>query len=397
MKLLQEIKALEPDLIKWRRHLHKNPELGLSLPNTVAYVCDILTQMGIEPTVLPEHTGITALIGHGEGPVVAIRVDMDALAVDEDPCVPFSSTLPGGMHACGHDAHTATLLTVARYLKAHEDELPGRVKLMFQTAEELLQGAKHMIAHGVLEDPRPDRILAFHVGGMGGEGAVGELILSQGITFRSSDNIRIRVTGKGGHAAAPHLVIDPIVAAARIVESLQTLVSREVDPTDTAVVSITHLQAGSGTYNVIPNEALIMGGVRTVNPDTRRYLLRRVEEVCKQTAESARCTATFEIVDGAPPLINDHETALRVEQAVSKLFPGDVRWMAQSNGGSEDAAYYFEQIPGCFLFLSNMAPHADGQIYPHHHPRFVLDESVLWKGTAALTQAALELMREPVV
>ena len=392
MDLIQEIKALEPQMLGWYRHLHQHPELGLSLPNTTEFVCDILTQMGIEPTVFPDNTGITAMIGKGNGPVVGIRVDMDALAVQEDTGLPFSSNIPGGMHACGHDAHTASLLTVARVLKAHEDELPGRVKLIFQTAEELLQGARHMIAHGILENPKPDYILALHVGGMGGEGPAGDIILSQGVAFRSSDNMRIRVTGKGGHAASPHLTIDPVVCGARIVEALQTLVSRETAPTDTSVISITHFEAGTGTYNVIPNEALLMGGVRTVNPDTRKYLLRRVEEVCKQTAASMRCSATFEIVDGAPPLVNDEQTALLVEQAVSALFPGQVRWMKESNGGSEDAAYYFEQVPGCFLFLSNMAPHSDGQVYPHHHARFVLDETLLWKGAAALTQAVLALM-----
>lgn len=395
MGLLNEIKALEPDLLKWYHHLHEHPEIGLSLPETVAYASAILKDFNIEHTILPDSTGIVALIGKGPGPVIGIRVDMDALAVQEDTGLSISSQNPGAMHACGHDAHTATLLTVARYLKTHEDELPGQIKLLFQTAEEHLQGAKHMIAHAVLDNPKMDRILALHVGGMGGEAAPGNLILSQGVAFRSSDNIRITVTGKGGHAASPHLAIDPIVAAARIIEALQTLVSREVAPTDTAVISITNVQAGSGTYNVIPNEAILMGGVRTVNPDTRTYLLRRVEEVCKQTAASMRCAASFEIVDGAPPLINDVQTTLRVEQTLNKLFPGQVCWMKESNGGSEDAAYYFEQVPGCFIFLSNMAPHTDGQIYPHHHARFCLDETLLWKGAAALVQAALELMHEP--
>lgn len=391
MDLLHEIKALEPEMLSWYHHLHANPEIELSLPHTVAFVCEKLAEMGIEPNILPESTGITALIGKGNGPMVGIRVDMDALAVQEDTGLPFSSTVPGKMHACGHDAHTASLLSVARVLKDHEDELPGKIKLIFQTAEEVLQGAKHMIAHGALDGV--DLILALHVGGMGGDAPAGSIILSQGVAFRSSDNMRIRVTGKGGHAASPHLAIDPIVCATRIVESLQTLVSRETAPTDTSVISITHVHAGAETYNVIPNEVLLMGGVRTVNPNTRNYLLGRAEEVCKQTAASMRCSADFEIVDGAPPLVNDEETVLRVEKAVSGLFPGQVHWMKESNGGSEDAAYYFERVPGCFIFLSNMAPHADGQIYPHHHARFILDETLIWKGAAALAQAALELMR----
>ena len=392
MNLLYEIKAIEPELLGWYHHLHENPEIELSLPNTVTFVCNQLRKMGIEPDVLPDDTGITAFIGNGEGPVVGIRVDMDALAVQEDTGLPFSSTVTGLMHACGHDAHTASLLAVAKFLKDHEDELPGKIKLLFQTAEETLQGAKHMIAHGVLDGV--DRILALHVGGMGGAGPVGDIILSRGVSFRSSDNMRIRITGKGGHAASPHLTVDPVVCATRIVESLQTLISRETAPTDTSVISVTHVHAGAETYNVIPDEVLLMGGVRTVNPDTRKFLLGRVEEVCKQTAASMRCVASFEIVDGAPPLVNDEQTALRVEKAVGAIFPGQVRWMLESNGGSEDAAYYFERIPGCFLFLSNMAPHSDGHIYPHHHARFVLDESLLWKGAAALARAAMELMED---
>lgn len=394
MELLKEIRVMEPEMLKWYHHLHQNPEIELELPETVAYVSAILNKYGVEHQILPNSSGITAVIGQGNGPVIGIRVDMDALAVQEDTGLPYASQRSGKMHACGHDAHTATLLTVARYLKAHEKEIPGRVKLIFQTAEEVLRGAKHMIAHGVLENPKVDRILALHVGGMGGEASVGDLIISQGVTFRSSDNIRIRITGKGGHAASPHLTVDPVVATARIIESLQTLVSREVAPTNTAVISIAHVHAGAETYNVIPNGALIMGGVRTVDPETRVYLLRRVEEVCTQTAELMRCTAEFEIVDGAPPLINDYQTALRVEQAVSEIFPGQVQWIKESNGGSEDAAYYFEKIPGCFLFLSNMAKHEDGQVYPHHHARFCLDETVLWKGAAALVRAVLELMEE---
>lgn len=391
MNLRDEIKAMEPDLLTWYRYLHQNPEIELELPQTVAYVSRQLTDMGVEHRVLPSATGIVAVIGRGAGPVIAIRADMDALEIREDTGLPYASQ-NGCMHACGHDAHTAILLTAARWLKGHEESLPGRVKLLFQTAEETLRGAKHMIANGALEDPAVDRILALHVGGLGGEAPCGTMIISRGVAFRSSDNIRIVIAGKGGHAASPHLSIDPVMAAARVVESLQTLVSREVSPNIPAVISITHVRAGAEAYNIIPDQALLMGGIRTVDPQTRAYLVRRAEEVVCQTAAAMRCGAEFTVVDGAPALINDRDTALLVEQSVSQLFPGEVEWMEQANGGSEDTAYYFERVPGCFLFLSNLARDGDGTIYPHHHAKFRLEEGILWRGAAALTQSALTLM-----
>lgn len=393
MDLCNEIRGMEPELLTWYHHLHRNPELELELPRTVAYVSGQLAAMGVEHRVLPGSTGIIAAVGKGPGPVIAIRADMDALEVREETGLPFASE-NGCMHACGHDAHTAILLTAARWLKAHEDTLAGRVKLLFQTAEETLQGARHMIANGALEDPAVDRILALHVGGLGGEAPAGHIVLSQGVAFRSSDNIHIVIRGRGGHAASPHLSVDPVVAAARVIEALQTLVSREVSPNTPAVVSITHVRAGAETYNVIPDQVLLLGGIRTVDPETREYLVRRAEEVVRQTAASLRCQAEFSRMDGAPAMINHRDTALRVERAASRLFPGEVHWMKESNGGSEDAAYYFERVPGCFLFLSSMARDGDGTVYPHHHAKFRLDEGVLWRGAAVLVQSALALMDE---
>lgn len=392
MDLLHEIKALEPELLKWYHHLHEHPEIELRLPNTVAYVSSILTDMGIEHEILPESTGITAIIGHGSGPTVGIRADMDALEVTEDTGLPFASKIPGKMHACGHDAHTATLLTVAKVLKDHEDELPGKVKLIFQTAEEVLQGAKHMVEYGVLENPKVDRVLALHAGSFCGNHPNGHIVLSEEVTFFSSDNIRIVIRGKGGHAASPHLSTDPIITAARIIEGLQQLVGREVKPNVPAVLSITHIHAGAETYNVIPNEALLMGGIRTVNPETRTHLIRRAEEIAVKIGEAMGASVTFEVVDGCPATINDMSVALQVQQAVEKIFPGELHWMKEANTCSEDASYFLEQVPGCYMFLASMGLDEGGICHPHHNAKFRLDETVLWKGAAALAQAALELM-----
>lgn len=393
MELLPEIRSMEPKLQDWYHRLHQIPELELELPQTVKFVSTQLTELGVEHRVLPGYTGIVAMVGKGSGPVIGIRADMDGLEVKEETGLPFAA-VNNRMHACGHDSHAAILLTVARFLKAHEEELPGRVKLLFQTGEEVLQGAKHMIACGALEDPPISRVLALHAGSFCGDFPTGHLVLSEEITFYSSDSIRITITGKGGHAASPHLSVDPIVTAARIVDGLQQLVSREVKPSIPAVVSITHIHAGAETYNVIPNQAVLMGGIRTVGPEMRTYLIRRAEEIAQGIGAAMGAWVKFEVVDGCPAVINDRQTALAVQDSAEKLFPGEVHWMREANGCSEDASYYFERVPGCFLFLASMGRDIDGQCYPHHHAKFRLDETVLWRGAAVLSQAALDLMSD---
>lgn len=391
MDLLKEIKALEPDLLRWYHHLHQIPELELELPETVAYVSQELTGLGVAHQVLPGATGIVALMGAEEGPVIGIRADMDALEVGEESQLPYASK-NGRMHACGHDSHAAMLLTVAKYFKTREGQVPGRIKLLFQTAEEVLRGAKHLIASGALENPPVDRIIALHAGSFCGNFPTGHIILSEEITFYSSDSIRITITGRGGHAASPHLSVDPIVAAARIIEGLQQLVAREVKPGTPAVVSITHIHAGAETFNVIPNQAVLMGGIRTVSPEMRAFLLRRTNEIIQGIGGAMGVQVELEQVDGCPAVINDRDTALAMQRTACKLFPGQVHWMREANGCSEDASYYFERVPGCFLFLSSMGLAPDGQCYPHHHPQFRLDEQVLWRGAAVLCQGALDLM-----
>ena len=392
MELLQEIKSFEPQLLDWFHHLHRNPELEMELPKTVAYVCDVLKEMGIEPTVLPQISCVTALIGKGEGPVIALRADMDALKVQEKTGLPYASQVPGLMHACGHDSHIAILLTAAKYLKAHEDELPGRVKLLFQSSEENLRGAKAMIAAGVLENPRVDRLLALHAGSFCGDYPDGHVILSEGVTFFSSDSFRIEVNGRGGHAASPHLAVDPIITAARIVESLQQLVAREVSPITPAVLSVTHIRAGAETFNVIPDNAVMQGGIRTVTPEMRTYLIRRAGEIAVKVGEAMGADVTFEIVDGCPATINDKSVALEVQQSVEKIFPGALHWMKEPNTCSEDASYFLEAVPGCYMFLASKGLADDGVHHSHHNEKFCLDETVLWQGAAAMVQCALDQM-----
>lgn len=387
---LREIKAAESLTVRWYQELHRIPELELELPQTIAYVCNQLTAMGIDYKVLPGGCGITAVIGK-DAPCIGIRADMDALHVQEETGLPFAST-NGCMHACGHDGHMAMLLTAAKVLKKHEGELKGSVKLLFQAAEENLQGAKAMITAGCLENPHVDYMLALHAGIMGGDGyASGDVVVPAGVAFFSSDSFRVRVLGKGGHAANPHTAIDPIVTASRIVEAFQTLVSREVKPAIPAVVSVTHIHSGNETYNVIPDEALLMGGVRTIDPQVRVYLKQRLLEVAKTTATAMRAQAEPEFVDGCPALINDDEVTAKVYEALAKALPDSAKLKQEGNSGSEDASYYFEKVPGCYFFLSSYKA-IDGEVHPHHNSKFCLDETVLWKGAAALAAAAISLM-----
>ena len=394
--LCPAIEAMQPAILERYHALHRIPEVGLSLPRTVAYVTAQLDALSIPYEVLPEASGIVATLGSGSGPVIGIRADMDALAVKEDSGLPFAAEGCDAMHACGHDAHTAMLLTAAEYLKPMEDKLPGKLVLLFQTAEEPLKGALHMIEQGVLERYPLDFLLALHAGSFCGPAfASGDIVLSRKLTFFSSDSIRITVRGKGGHAASPHNSVDPILTAAHILEALQQVAAREVSPHIPKVISITHLHAGAPTYNVIPDEALLMGGIRTTDPETRAFLVKRAEEVCRQTAAAMRANVDFEIVEGCPALANDPVVADRVFDSVSELFPGRVHWMPEANTCSEDCSYFFERVPGCYLFLASMGLHPDdGQLYPHHNARFRLDETVLWRGAAAIIRSAWDLMHE---
>ena len=386
---LTEIKKMQPQLVTWFHALHQIPEIELSLPKTVAYVSAQLTAMGVKHQILPNSTGIIALIGK-QGPVIAVRGDMDALDICENTQLSFASK-NGHMHACGHDSHAAILLTIAKYLQAHENELKGRVKLLFQTAEEVLRGAKYMIEQGALENPKPIAILALHSGGFQQTYPTGHLTIAESVGFYSSDSFEITVKGKGGHAASPQAAVDPIVIAADIIENLQQLISREVHPGIPAVLSVTHIHAGNETYNVIPDEAFLMGGIRTTNAVTRQMLLKRAKEICEKTAAVMRAEATFKLTDGAPPLVNDKVVSEQVYASIQKLFPQEVHWIKEPNNCSEDAAYFFEKVPGCYISLCSLGQE-NKVFYPHHNAKFRLEEDVLWKGAAALVQAALDLM-----
>ncbi|MCC8127548.1 MAG: M20 family metallopeptidase [Clostridiales bacterium] len=391
MNIERTARELSPMIIAWRRDLHQIPEPGLFCPRTAAYIRGELDKMGIPWQTYENHSGITALIGKKEGTVIGLRADMDALPVREENQTEYAS-VNGNMHACGHDAHVAILLGAAKILKEHECELNGQVKLIFQPDEEELEGAKTMLADGVLENPKVDYMLALHVGGIAGAGGEkGTLFWKTGALFASSDNFRIVIQGKSGHASTPFLAINPISVAVQLIENLQGLVSREVTYNVPSVLTVTGITAGNGAYNIIPETAEVVGGVRTQDPEARQYLLKRMKEVMDACAAEFGVSAEIEFPNGCPPVINDAKVTEYLVNAARKILPEDrIEELKFSTMGGEDVSYFFTQVPGCYALLFNACPSDDGVQYPHHNGRFSIDDSVLYLGTAIFVQTVLD-------
>jgi IAA-amino acid hydrolase len=388
--LLAAARAEMDWVVAIRRELHRHPELGYEEVRTSALVRRKLDELGIQYQAGVAKTGVVAVIGDGSGPCVALRADMDALPIDEQADVPFRSETPGKMHACGHDCHTAMLLGAAKLLKAREGELRGCVKLLFQPAEEGGAGGKRMCDEGALTSPQVQRIFGLHVWPQLPTGTIG----SRAGTFLASAGwLEITVTGKGGHAAMPHLAIDPVTTAAKMICELQTIVAREVDPLEAGVISITTLRAGEA-YNVIPAEVKITGTVRSLTTAGMKFLQQRIREVCEHTALAHRCTAavTFPGND-YPPTVNDSRL-WELTQALGRKLLGDdhVRETPPVMGG-EDFAYYAEQVPGMFVGLG-VRNEAIGAVYNVHHPQFKADEEALPIGVALHVAFALESLAE---
>lgn len=371
-----------------RRDFHRHPELGFQEFRTSGVVVRELNALGLEVTAGVAKTGVVALLeGARPGPVVMLRFDMDALPIVEESLAEYTSTYPGVMHACGHDGHTAIGLTVARLLQAHRQEMAGTVKLVFQPAEEGLGGAEGMIAEGVLDHPRPDVALGLH---LWNDRPVGWLGVTAGPAMASSDIFQVKISGKGGHGAIPHLAVDPVLASAHIVTALQSIVSRNVSPLQTAVVSVTALQGGEA-FNVIPQTVEMKGTLRTFDPTVREVVVKRFEEIIQNSAAAMGCQAEIMLRMLTPALINDEHVAERVQRVALALLPGDTLEREFNTMGAEDMAFFLEKIPGCFVFVGS-ANHELGLDAPHHHPRFDVDERALPRGAALLAAATLEFL-----
>jgi len=388
---MQDFKPYEPYLIETRRYLHRHPETGFDVRETHDFVARQLREAGID---VVEHVGRNSLVGvlrNGEGDVVGLRADMDALPLaEENDALPYRSCVPGRMHACGHDAHTAMLLTVARFLSDHRDLWGGTVKFIFQEAEEGPSpgGAEGIVASGVVDDV--GCFYALHVSPAFPSGSIA---IKTGEAMAAADTIQITLHGKGAHAAYPHLSIDPVLMQAEVVTALQAIVSRVLDPTENAVLTVTQVHAGT-THNIIPASAFLEGTVRTFNDATRELLRRGIEDVVRGIAAMRGGTYDYKFIPGYGPTVNAAEPADRF-RAVTECLLGKDRFIAipKASMGAEDFSKYIRHATGCIAWLGTHRDESDG--YSLHHPRFNVDEGALLSGVVVLSAVVIHGSRHP--
>lgn len=403
--ILSEAKELQLLLTKHRRYLHSHPELGFNLPQTKEYVKNELTSMGYEPLDCGK-CGLVALAGIKKpGKTFLLRADMDALPITEQANISFRSKNEGVMHACGHDLHTVMLLGAARLLKAHEDEICGTVKLMFQPSEETLEGAKDMLNAGVLENPAVDAALMLHVT-LGMPFPTGTAIVCDGgISSPAADYFEIKIQGKGSHGAMPELGVDPITIASHIVIALQELHARELSMADKAALTIGTLQSGL-TNNVIPDTAALSGTLRAYDEAVRSRLKNRLMEISKGIAKTFRGAADITFTSGCPALLNDAKLSDSVTGYCKELLGTDAAFSvsdfvrisnhgskASKAIGSEDFSYISHKVPSIMIALSSGNAN-NGFEYPLHHPKVTFDENVLAIGSSIYAYTAMRWLKD---
>ena len=379
-----EALLLKDQLIAWRRDFHRHPELGFKEFRTSGIVAKHLASLGLEVQSGVGKTGVVGVLeGSQPGPIVMVRFDMDALPITELNQTDYVSEHPGVMHACGHDAHTAIGMGLAQIMAQHRDEFAGTVKFVFQPAEEGENGALAMIRDGVLNDPAPEIALGLHVWN---EALVGIAQVGTGGVMAAADIFTIKVQGKGTHGAQPHRGVDATLVAAQILNALQTVVARNVDPRQTAVVTVGTLHAGSA-FNIIAESAEMTGTLRTFDPGVREQMIQRVTSVVEGTAAALGGSASIEIKAISPATINDERAAQLVRETARDVMGTANVSTDQFTMGAEDMSEFLNRVPGCFFFLGSANPDK-GPVYPHHNPRFDIDESILPDGVAILAGAA---------
>jgi amidohydrolase len=379
-RIRKDIQALQPQLIEWRRRLHQKPELGFCEKLTAEFVTQKLQEWGIPYQTGIAKTGTVAIVegkaGTQNSKVLAIRADMDALPIQEENQVPYKSQHDGVMHACGHDGHTTIALGTAHYLSQHRDLFSGTVKFIFQPAEEGPGGAKPMIEEGVLKNPDVDAIIGLHLWNNLPLGTVG---VRTGALMAAVERFRCTILGRGGHGAIPQQTIDSIVVASQVVNALQTIVARNVNPIDSAVVSVGQFHAGTA-MNVIADTAQLGGTVRYFNPSYKGYFGQRIEQIIAGICQAHGARYELNYYSLYPPVINDGAIADLVRSVAETIVesPLGVVPECQTMGG-EDMSFFLEEVPGCYFFLGSANAEKD-LAYPHHHPRFDFDETALGMG-----------------
>lgn len=390
-KILASAERLKPSLIEDRRTIHRYPEVGRSLPVTTEYVKRRLSELGYVPTEICESGVVATITGKDTGRCILLRADMDALKVEERTELPFKSE-NGNMHACGHDMHAAMLLGAAALLREYQSELNGTVKLVFQPDEEGFTGAKAMLSAGVLEHPRPQAALALHVN----SGTPTGLVLCGRGTFMAGCTLfRIHVKGVGCHGAMPETGVDPLNIAAHIYLALQEITAREISARTPAVVTIGKLSGGQAP-NIIPQEAVLEGTIRTFERELSAHILERIETISKATAEVFRGSAAVEELSSAPPLVNDPELVNAMADFTSELFGERSVYRLDDGGmGSEDFASYTYDLPCAYLLLGAGTLQEDPLFgKPMHNEKVVFNEEILTRGAALHAYCALKWLRE---
>lgn len=375
------------ETVAHRRALHQMPEIGLELPKTMAYLETALREIGCDPQ--PCGGGLVVTLGKPGGKTVLLRADADGLPMQEDSGLDYAAAK--NAHTCGHDLHAAMLLAAAKMLKENESALNGTVKLMFQPGEETFQGAKSMMEAGVLENPRPDVALAYHV--TAGRMALGLFCYCKsGTMMNSSDNFTVTIHGSGTHGAYPDNGVDPITIAAHVILGLQSVMAREIKSTKASVLTIGKVAAGDAG-NIIPETASLYGTMRCDDAGQRKFLLQRLREVAEGTARTYRGTAEVTVTSGTPPLVCDTAATEAFISYMKELpVPGQREYPGIQAAASEDWAAVLEQVPGSYMFLSAGFP--DREPYPQHHPKVVFNEEVLGIGPAYLAHCATRWLEE---
>ncbi|PKO05617.1 MAG: amidohydrolase [Chloroflexi bacterium HGW-Chloroflexi-3] len=366
--------------VSFRRDFHQHPELGFQEIRTSEIIAKELINLNFEVKKNIGKTGVLGVLkGTSDGPTLLLRFDMDALPIHEENTSNFASKNEGIMHACGHDGHMAIGLTIAKILSTFQDQLNGTIKIIFQPAEEGLGGALATIEDGVLENPRPDYCLGLHIWN---EKPLGWIGVNSGSMMASADTFEIIVNGKGGHGGLPHQATDPIVCAAQIISTIQTIVSRNISPLDNAVVSFGSIKGGS-TFNVIPDSVYLTGTIRTFDPQIRFEIIKHLEKISKSVGDGMGCKIEFSLDEVTPAVINNSKIATDLQHVIQKLFPSFSVDLNFKTMGSEDFSYFLNKVPGCFYFVGSANPDKN-LIYGHHHPRFDFDEGVLPIAVASL-------------
>ena len=373
MNIRPEIKDIESSIIDWRRDFHQYPELSFEEHRTSALIGDELRSMGLEPRMNVGKTGVTADLKFGDGPMIGLRADMDALPIQETSGLDFMSKHDGVMHACGHDGHMAMLLGTAKALTQKENSYKGTIRFIFQPAEEGQGGARYMIKDGCLDGV--NEIYGIHVWNYQ---PVGEVGVKDGPVLAAADMFKIKIKGKGGHGAAPQGTVDSIVVASHLVQALQTIVSRNTNPLESTVVTIGKINGGHN-FNIIAEEVTLSGTARAYTEENRTLIKTRMADIIDGVAKTYNAEILFDYEDGYPPTINHSEPAARVLKAAEEVV-GEKAGMPYLSMGGEDFSYYLQKIPGCFFFVGSAPNEQELFETPHHCSHFTMDERALLIG-----------------